>query len=84
MKNGTHERWQKFDLELHKHFNNPSDYFDGLSFDQMKTMEHPVASDLFAHIRPVMEPFDYLLFSDGIVEPGETVSFEVVITDATP
>ena len=84
VKNRTRERWQEFDLELREHFNNPSDYFDGLSFDQMKTMEHPVASDLFAHVRPVMEPFDYLRFSDGIVEPGETVSFEIVITDATP
>lgn len=84
VKNGTRERWQEFDLELRGHFNNPSDYFDGLSFDQMKTMEHPSASDLFAHSRPVMEPFDYLRFSDGVVEPGETVSFEIVITDATP
>ncbi|MCE2491726.1 MAG: hypothetical protein J4F40_03840 [Alphaproteobacteria bacterium] len=84
VKNGTRERWREFDLELREHFNHPSDYFDGLSFDQMKTMEHPAASDLFAHVRPVMEPFDYLRFSDGIVEPGETVSFEIVITDATP
>ena len=84
VKNGTAKRWQEFDLELREHFDIPSDYFDGLSFDQMKTMEFPVNADMFAHVRPIMEPFDNLRFSNGIVKPGETVSFEIVITDATP
>ncbi len=37
--NATRKRWQEFDLELCEQFDTPSDYFDGLSFDQMKTMD---------------------------------------------
>ena len=84
VKNATAKRWQEFDLELREQFDIPSDYFDGLSFDQMKTMEFPVNADMFAHVRPIMEPFDNIRFSNGIVEPGQTVAFEIVITDATP
>lgn len=82
--NATRKRWEEFDLELREQVHNPSDYFDGLSFDQMMTMQFPVNADMFAHVRPIMEPFDYLRFTDGVVEPGETVSFEIVITDASP
>ena len=84
VKNATAKRWQEFNLELREQFDIPSDYFDGLSFDQMETMEFPVNADMFAHVRPIMEPFDNLRFSNGIVKPGETVAFEIVITDATP
>ena len=84
VKNATAKRWQEFDLELREQFDIPSDYFDGLSFDQMKTMDFPVNADMFAHVRFIMEPFDNLRFSNGIVEPGQTVAFEIVITDASP
>ena len=82
--NATRKRWHEFDLELREHVHDPSDYFDGLSFDQMMTMEFPVNADMFRQVRTIMEPFDHLRFSDGVVEPGGTVTFEIVITDATP
>ena len=84
VRNLTADVWGHFDLELRQHPAEPSDYFDGLSFDQAATSTDPFASDRFRIIEPIMEPSDFLRFSGGEVRPGATASFDLVITDTSP
>ncbi len=82
--NLTGDVWGHFDLELRQLLAEPSDYFDGLSFDQASTSPEPFASDRFRIIEPIMEPFDFLRFSGGELRPGAAASFDLVITDTSP
>ncbi len=76
--------WQLFDMELREDLSLPSDYHDGLSFDQIRSAPRPFRADRFALSREVSEPFDYIRFSQGTVRNGETVTFNVTVTDTSP
>ena len=82
--NRTGAAWQLFDMELREKLDLPSDYHDGLSFDQIHSAPRPFRADRFALSDVVDEPFDYVRFSHGIVQPGETVTFNVTVTDTSP
>jgi hypothetical protein len=82
--NRTGRPWQLFDMELREELDLPSDYHDGLSFDQIRSAPRPFLADRFARSNEVSEPFDYIRFSQGVVQPGETVVFNVTVTDTSP
>ena len=83
--NASDRNWAGFDLELQEIPGKPSVYFDGLSFDQVKTFPNRVfVSDKFSMFSDLTEPYDRIRFEDGYVIPNETVSFKVYITDVTP
>lgn len=82
--NRTGYAWSRFELELRERLDEPSDYYDGLSFDQPETRNHPFRADRFAVTEEIQEPFDLVRFSDGAVRAGEVVTLDVVITDTSP
>ena len=83
--NGSKRNWAGFDLELQEIPGKPSVYFDGLSFDQVRTFNDRVfVSDKFAMFSDLTEPYDRVRFEDGYVVPNETVQLQVYITDVTP
>jgi|SRR5256885_3692242 hypothetical protein len=82
--NSTGEAWSLFELELEETYGTPSDYYDGLSFGQAAQLRRPFLSDRFSVNENMNEPIDELRFRDGKVEPGDRVTLNFVITDATP
>jgi hypothetical protein len=83
--NGSKRNWAGFDLELQEIPGQPSVYFDGLSFDQVRTFSERVfLSDKFSVFSDLTEPYDRIRFEDGYVIPNETVRLKVFITDVTP
>jgi hypothetical protein len=84
VRNRTGQAWSQFDLELRELLDHPSPFGDGLSFGQASEAGRPFAADRFAEYIETYEPYDGVAFFDGSVEPGETVTLNVVITDTTP
>jgi len=84
VRNATELPWTLFNLELREAIDRESPFGDGLSFGQESEAGRPFASDRFAHNFENEEPYDGIQFSDGVVEPGETVVLQFVITDTTP
>jgi len=82
--NRTDATWTFVEFELQQELGVASDTFDGLSFGQGARSGRPFLSDRFAVAAEISEPLDYISFQDGIVAPGETVVFNVIITDTTP
>ncbi len=83
--NGSARNWAGFDLELQEIPGKPSVYFDGLSFDQVRTFADRIfVSDKFSLFSDLTEPYDRVRFEDGYVIPNETVRLQVYITDVTP
>jgi hypothetical protein len=82
--NRTNRTWSGFDHELREQLNKPSDYMDGLSFDQPRIGPRPFYSDRFSLAHEVHEPFDTLRYREGNVLPGQSVRFDMFITDPTP
>ena len=83
--NGTGRVWTGFELELQELLNQPSSYWDGLSFDQLDSFAGKrFQSDRFTTARRVSEPYDRVQFHGGAVDPGEAVRFDFYITDPTP
>lgn len=82
--NRTERAWQSFELELREQLAEPSSYEDGLSFGQATPRRRPFASDRYASAELTDEPLDALVFADGLVAPGETVTVDMLITDYTP
>ncbi|WP_309084075.1 hypothetical protein [Chelativorans sp.] len=76
--------WVEFSHELQAHLGEPSTYGDGLSFDQVYGEAGTVSADTFASYDRNFEPYDRLLFTDGKVDPKETATFAMLITDLTP
>ncbi len=76
--------WQSYNLELREVEGSHSPYGDGLSFGQASDVWRPFPSDRFATARITDEPVDTVTFTDGSVKPGETVSFDMIITDTSP
>jgi len=82
--NATDKQWGTYELELRELLDQPSGYFDGLSFGQPLSETRPVASDLLPDVVVRDEPLDAMIFSGGGVEPDQQVSFEFLVTDMTP
>lgn len=77
--------WIGFDFELQESFHVPSDYWDGLSFDQIgANQEGLFISNRFALGDRITEPFDRVRFHQGGVNQGDAASFQFFITDPTP
>lgn len=84
VRNGTSRPWTSFEMELREVRSRPSPYEDGLSFAQARGDERVYRSDRFAEAYQIDEPLDAVTFSGGIVEPGDTVTMQVAITDYSP
>ena len=82
--NHTGSSWTQYRMELRTTPTDPSPYGDGLSFAQGFTGGPPASSSGFHHARVIDEPFDAIDFTDGNIKPGESVSFDFLITDMTP
>jgi hypothetical protein len=78
--NRTQQTWTFFDIELQKVMGTPSDIFDGVSFGQDTQAGRPFTSNRFAQSVSQDEPRDSISFFDGVVEPGETVSLNFIVT----
>ncbi len=82
--NATSQPWTLFSLELREKLLQESPFGDGLSFGQASEAGRPFVSDRFETNIETREPYDGVQFYDGVVEPGETVVLNFVITDTTP
>ncbi len=82
--NRTDATWTFVEFELQQVFGVASDTYDGLSFGQGAQSGRPFLSDRFAVAAEISEPLDYISFQDGTVAPGETVVFNVIVTDTSP
>jgi hypothetical protein len=84
VRNLTGTPWIFFDHELREDRNVPSPEADGLSFAQGYTSIRPFTSDLLPVADEVTDVRDFINFSGGIVQPGQTVTFIYAITDNSP
>lgn len=82
--NGTKLAWTAFELELRESLDQPSGYYDGLSFGQLARDVRPSASDFLPTVVVRDEPYDSIVFLGGYVEPEASVAFRMMITDITP
>ena len=82
--NRTEDVWNLFEMELRETLAHQSPYGDGLSFGQASTVGRPFTSSTFAMNHEVDEPYDSVAFRDGSVRPGESVSFNLIVTDTSP
>jgi hypothetical protein len=76
--------WIEFEFELQEIRGKPSDFYDGLSFDQINPSPDVISSDRFASFENRFESFDRLRFSGGHADPLERTRFGFLITDVTP
>jgi hypothetical protein len=82
--NRSNRIWAGFEVELQEILGKPSDYGDGLSFNQFAAQPPDVSSDSFADNNRIFEPADRIRFERGHVDPGATARFRITITDPTP
>ncbi len=82
--NATARDWNVFELELRETLEHTSSYEDGLSFGQALAAPRPVSNDRYRRMVMTDEPLDTVVFTDGLVRPGEVVTVTVTITDYTP
>jgi hypothetical protein len=82
--NSASHDWLAFELELRETLERTSSYEDGLSFGQALALPRPVTNDRYGRVQMTDEPLDTVVFTDGIVRPGEVVTVTVTITDYTP
>lgn len=82
--NNSDHAWTEFEFELQSILNRPSDFGDGLSFDQALRQTDMIRSDSFAEFHREFEPYDRLLFLKGKVDPRETASFSFLVTNFSP
>lgn len=82
--NRTDTPWIFLDHELQEEAGTPSPEEDGLSFAQDIATFRPFTSNTFSVVDEVTDVRDFINFSDGLVNPDETVSFRYVILDNDP
>lgn len=74
--------WSGFRMEIQVRRNRPSNYYDGISFDQVGVFAtRKPGSDMFGAVRLDMEPYDSVHFYNGAVNPGATVRLIFNIID---
>ena len=81
--NRTNTPWVFFDHELQEQRGVPSPEEDGLSFAQGIPSVRPV-SDVFSVVDEVTDVRDFVNFTDGVVNPNETVLFRYFVLDNAP
>lgn len=82
--NRSRRVWAGFELDLQEVLGTPSDYGDGLSFNQVASRSPDAGSDSFADNNRLFEPYDRIRFENGFVDPDAVAQFKVTITDPTP
>jgi hypothetical protein len=82
--NDTLTVWTSFELELQEVLGTPSGPGDGLSFADDDPLRLTFSSDQFATYTRIDTTRDYLNFHAGTVNPGESVTFNFIITDNSP
>ena len=82
--NRSQRVWAGFEVELQEILRQPSDYDDGLSFNQVGTRPPDASSNSFSDNNRLFEPYDRISFENGYVDPEGTAEFKVTITDPTP
>lgn len=82
--NQTGQPWVATEFELQENWQRPSMFGDGLSFDQRREGEKAFSANAYATYRLDFEPYDRLLFEDGVVNPQATGQFSLLVTDLTP
>jgi hypothetical protein len=82
--NGSGLGWVEFEFELQEQLGRPSDFGDGLSFNQRKLGDEGLQSDRFSDYHRDYEPYDRLLFREGHVDPRSFATFGFFISDFTP
>ena len=76
--------WTFLDFELQQVLGTSSDYLDGLSFGQGSSAGRPFTSTRFDETNELTEPLDAITYHGGVIRPGESGVFDIVITDTTP
>jgi hypothetical protein len=84
VRNLTRRPWHSFEMELREIKTRTSTFEDGLSFGQAMGGERVFGSDRFDAMRQTDEPLDSVVFSGAIIQPGESVTVRVVVTDFSP
>ncbi len=82
--NRTNRVWAGFNLELREVFEQPSTYYDGLSFYQMTRLTDLFRSDRFAVVKRRAEPSDLVQYRSGSVDPGSRLRLWFQISDTSP
>ncbi len=82
--NRTKREWSAFEMELREWQEKTSNYGDGLSFGQAIGDDRFYAADRYAQAYQTDEPLDSVIFYDGLVRPGESVTMRIVVTDFSP
>ncbi|MEO1353560.1 MAG: hypothetical protein AAFW84_33195, partial [Cyanobacteria bacterium J06635_15] len=82
--NRTGTPWIFFDHELQEEFRVPSPEEDGLSFAQQFSSVRPFTSNAYSVVDEVTDVRDFVNFSGGVVNPGQTVTFRYAILDNSP
>ena len=82
--NNTGVAWNFFDHELQEVLGTPSSEGDGLSFGQGVASIRPFTSSAFSTVVEIVQPRDFINFSNGTVAPGGSVTFTYVISDNSP
>lgn len=82
--NNSGQAWIEFEFELQEIEGKPSDFGDGLSFDQRRGDSTNISSSSFSKYVRDFEPYDRLRYTEGKIDPGEAADFSFLITDYTP
>jgi hypothetical protein len=84
VRNDTGQAWRDFPVELERKRGEGSSYDDGLSFAQGPQVHRSIWAEGFASGRVIDEPHDGIVFQDGTIPPGGTVTLHLVVTDNMP
>jgi len=82
--NLTNTPWIFFDHELQQVLGRRSPEEDGLSFAQGVRSVRPFVSNKYARADEVTDVRDFINYSQGVLNPGDTAIFRYAITDTTP
>jgi hypothetical protein len=83
-RNNSGLAWIEFEFELQEIRGKASDFYDGLSFDQIAPNPAFISSNRFTSFKSNFESFDRLRFTNGHVDPRDRPVFGFFITDVTP